>query len=209
MPPLQPLRRSAGRERQNVARSAEVVRRRVRSARLDGHHGARTDVVTEYRCAQQSRPPTDRASPRWRMRPERRHRAAEAALAALDPVLRRQHRPALGLDPHGKSNGRRCARRLGVAGDQMLGIVLLQMSQRKKRSRTVPRQTFESQPVGTLDAHRAIHREAAVVRPGAHLGSAILVETRSRLTKLRRTRVRTRACTSETPPRRVRRRHES
>ena len=38
---------------------------------------------------------------------------------------------------------------------------------------------FEPRPVGALDAHRAIHREAAVVYPGAHLGRVILVEGRA------------------------------
>ena len=38
------------------------------------------------------------------------------------------------------------------------------------------RKAFESRPVSTLDAYRAIHREAAVVRPGAHFGSVIAVD---------------------------------
>ena len=50
------------------------------------------------------------------------------------------------------------------------------MLQRERRTGTVAQQTFESDPIGTLDAHRAIHREAAVVRPGAHLGGVILVD---------------------------------
>lgn len=34
----------------------------------------------------------------------------------------------------------------------------------------------EPRPVSTLDAYRAIHREAAAVRPGAHLGGVIFVD---------------------------------
>lgn len=36
------------------------------------------------------------------------------------------------------------------------------LTQRERRTGTVAQQTFEPRPVGTLDAHRAIHREAAV-----------------------------------------------
>ena len=71
--------------------------------------------------------------------------------------------------------GRCSTRRLGIAVDQMLGIALVQMLQRERRTGTVAQQTFEPRPVGTLDTHRAIHREAAVVRPGAHLGRVIVV----------------------------------
>ena len=58
----------------------------------------------------------------------------------------------------------------------MPGIALVQMRKRERLTRAVAQQPFESDPVGTLDAHRAIHREAAVVRPGAHLGGVILVD---------------------------------
>ena len=71
---------------------------------------------------------------------------------------------------------RRRARRLGVAGDQMPGIALVQMRKRARRTGAGAQQPFESDPVGALDAHRAIHREAAVVRPGAHLVGVILVD---------------------------------
>ena len=37
-------------------------------------------------------------------------------------------------------------------------------------------QTFEPRPVGALDAHRALHRKAPVVRPGTPLGGIILVD---------------------------------
>jgi hypothetical protein len=50
------------------------------------------------------------------------------------------------------------------------------MLQRERRTSTVAQQTFEPRPIGTLDAHRAIHRKATVVRPGAHLGGVILVD---------------------------------
>ena len=38
------------------------------------------------------------------------------------------------------------------------------------------RKAFEPGPVSTLDAYPTIHREAAVVRPGAHFGSVIAVD---------------------------------
>ena len=38
------------------------------------------------------------------------------------------------------------------------------------------RKAFEPRPVGALDAYRTIHREAAVVRPGAHFGGVIAVD---------------------------------
>ena len=38
------------------------------------------------------------------------------------------------------------------------------------------RKAFEPGPVSALDAHRTIHREAAVVRPGAHFGGIIAVD---------------------------------
>ena len=38
------------------------------------------------------------------------------------------------------------------------------------------RKAFEPRPVGALDAYRTIHREAAVVRPGAHFGGVIFVD---------------------------------
>ena len=50
------------------------------------------------------------------------------------------------------------------------------MLQRERRTGTVPQQTLEPDPVGTFDAHRAIHRESAVVRPGAHFGGVIFVD---------------------------------
>ena len=58
----------------------------------------------------------------------------------------------------------------------MQGIALVQMRKRERRTGAVAQQRFESHSVGTLDAHRAIHREAAIVRPGAHLGGVILVD---------------------------------
>ena len=48
------------------------------------------------------------------------------------------------------------------------------------------RKAFKPWPFGTLDAYRATHREAAVVRPGAQLGGVIAVD-RPRLTKVCRT----------------------
>ena len=72
--------------------------------------------------------------------------------------------------------GRCSTHRLEIAADQMLVIALVQMLQRERRMGTVAQQTFEADPVGTLDAHRAIDREAAVVRPGAHLGGLIFVD---------------------------------
>ena len=58
----------------------------------------------------------------------------------------------------------------------MQGSALVQMRKRERRTRAGAQQPFESDPAGTLDAHRAIHREAAVVRPGAHFGGVILVD---------------------------------
>ena len=62
----------------------------------------------------------------------------------------------------------------------MQGIALLQMLQRERRTGTGAQKTFEPHPVGGLDTHRAIHRaihrEAAVVRPGAHLCGVIFVD---------------------------------
>ena len=58
----------------------------------------------------------------------------------------------------------------------MQGIALVQMLQRERRTGTVAQQPFESGPVGTLDAHRAIDRKTAVVRPSAHLGCIIAVD---------------------------------
>ena len=40
----------------------------------------------------------------------------------------------------------------------------------------VSQQPLEPRPVDALDAYRTIHREAAVVRPGPHLGGVILVD---------------------------------
>jgi hypothetical protein len=72
--------------------------------------------------------------------------------------------------------GRCSTHRLGIAVDQILGITLVQMRQRERRTGTVAQQTFEPRPVGPQDAYRAIHREAAVVRLGAHLGGVIQVD---------------------------------
>ena len=72
--------------------------------------------------------------------------------------------------------GRCSTHRLGIAIDQMLGIALVQMFQRERRTGTIPQQPFERRPVGTLDAHRAIHGKATAVRPGAHLGRVIPVD---------------------------------
>ena len=58
----------------------------------------------------------------------------------------------------------------------MPGIALVQMRKREGRTRAIPQQPLLPHSVGTLDAHRAIHREAAVVRPGAHLRGVILVD---------------------------------
>ena len=58
----------------------------------------------------------------------------------------------------------------------MPGIALVQMFESEWRSRTVAKQAFEPRPVGALDAYRTIHREAAVVRPGAHFGGVIFVD---------------------------------
>ena len=66
--------------------------------------------------------------------------------------------------------------RLGIAVDQMQGIASLQVLQSEGRTGTGAQQVFEPRPVGTLDNHRAIHREAAVVRPAAHRGRVILVD---------------------------------
>ena len=58
----------------------------------------------------------------------------------------------------------------------MQGIASLQVLQSEGRTGTGAQQVFEPRPVGTLDNHRAIHREAAVVRPAAHRGRVILVD---------------------------------
>ena len=58
----------------------------------------------------------------------------------------------------------------------MPGIALVQMRKRERRTGAVAQQPLEPHSVGTLDAHRAIRREAAVVRPGAHLGGVIPVD---------------------------------
>jgi len=55
-------------------------------------------------------------------------------------------------------------------------LPLNEVLQRERRTGAVAQQPFEPRPVGVLDAHRAIHREAAVVRPGAHFGGVILVD---------------------------------
>ena len=72
--------------------------------------------------------------------------------------------------------GRRSSHRLGVAVDQMVGIALVQIFEGEGRTRALPQQPLEPHPVGALDAYRTIHREAAVVCPGAHLGGVILVD---------------------------------
>ena len=58
----------------------------------------------------------------------------------------------------------------------MQGIALLQMHKREWRTGTIAQQTLLPGPVGALDAHRAIHRKAAVVRPGAHFRGVIRVD---------------------------------
>ena len=42
-----------------------------------------------------------------------------------------------------------------------VGIALVQIFESERRTGKVAQQTFEPNPVGGLDAHRAIHREAA------------------------------------------------
>ena len=100
------------------------------------------------------------------MRPWRRHQRGDLR----DQFEWRQHQRRRACA------GRCCARRLGIAVDQMLGIALVQIFEGERRTGTVAQQTFEPNPVGALDAHRAIHREAAVVCPGAHLGGVIFVD---------------------------------
>ena len=100
------------------------------------------------------------------MRPWRRHQRGDLH----DQFQWRQHQRRRACA------GRHCAHRLGIAVDQMQGIALVQMRMRERRTGTVAQQTFEPRPVGALDAYRTIHREAAVVRPGAHPGGVIFVD---------------------------------
>ena len=99
------------------------------------------------------------------------HRIAPKALPdACDQFQWRGHQ-------RGRPYTGRCStRRLGVAVDQMLGTALMQMLQRERRAGLVAKQAFEPRPVDHLDTHRAIHREAAVMRPSARFGSVMFVD---------------------------------
>ena len=60
--------------------------------------------------------------------------------------------------------------------DQMPGIVFLQMFQSERRAGAVAQQPFQTRPVGTLDAHQGVEREAAAMVPPAHLIGLPLLE---------------------------------
>ena len=66
--------------------------------------------------------------------------------------------------------------RLGDVVEQMLGVVLVQMLEGERRAGAVAQQPFPPGPVGALDAHRGVEREAAAVVPAAHLVTSTLLE---------------------------------
>ena len=64
----------------------------------------------------------------------------------------------------------------GLRVTRCSGVALAQVFGGERRTGTAAQQTFEPGAAGALDTHRAIHREAAVVRPGAHFAGVIAVD---------------------------------